>query len=396
MADRSNHGVLLVMILYCQFLITFICLAMLLSGIANGAAVRRDGRLARRTPVPSPAPLISVCIPARNEARNIAACTESLARQHYPNFEVLVLDDCSGDGTGDLARVVAKRHPNVRVLTGEPLAPGWIGKAHACQQLGREARGEWLLFTDADVLFAPRALEWALRLALARRSDLLSALPRMRVETFWERLSVPLVAVTGAGAISFALMTRLKAPWYGAASGAFLFFRRVAYEAIGGHQAVKDRIVEDIGLARAVKRAGGRLVLTGGGRWVACRMYTSLREVWEGLTKNFYALAPGPLCALAVAGLLGVYAWPWFSYLCGPALGWGAWEATILPLVQIGSIALLRAGVDYGAGELSLRGLLLTPLAGIFLSLIALRSASRALLRQPTAWRARQYELWRR
>ena len=235
-----------------------------------------------------------------------------------------------------------------------------------------------------------------MRLALARRSDLLSGIPRMQAKTFWERLSVPLVAVTGAGVLSFALTSRLKAPWHGAACGAFLFFRRAAYEAIGGHQAVHDRIVEDVALARAVKRAGGRLVLTSVGRRVTCRMYSSLREVWEGFTKNFYALAPGALCVPAVAGLLAVYTWPWFSYLCGPALGWGVWEATILPLVQIASIALLRSGVDDRVGELNFRGLLLTPLAGIFLSLIALRSASRALLRQPTAWRARQYDLWRR
>lgn len=380
-----------------QILLTLACLGLLANGLLNGLRIRRDARLMARRRLPDPPPLISVCVPARNEARNIAACMESLAGQDYPNFELLVLDDCSEDDTGQVARAVAARHPNVRVLTGQPLAPGWIGKPHACRQLGEAARGQWLLFTDADTVFAPSALTRALRLALARRADLLSGLPGLHAETLWERLSVPMLALVALGGVSFELVTRLPQAWYGAASGAFLLFRREAYEAIGGHHAVKDRIVEDISLARAVKRAGRRLVMADVTRLVSCRMYTTFGEVWEGLTKNIYAACPGLQFLLVMGFLLGVFFFPWFSFLFGPALGWGSWASTVLPLVQIGAVAILQAAVDRRIlGAPSLLDPLLTPFSALFLSLIALRSGSRHLLRQPTPWRARHYELWKK
>ena len=379
-----------------QSLVTAVCLGMLATGAMNLWRVRRDLRLMRRRRLPRPAPLISVCVPARNEARNIGRCLESLVRQRYPNFEILVLDDCSTDATHAIAERYARAHPRVRVLRGAPLEPGWIGKPHACQQLGEAARGEWLLFTDADTEFPPRALARGLRMALARRADLLSGIVRMENVTFWERLSVPMVALIGVGSANFDLVTRLSWPWYGGASGAFLFFRRAAYEAIGGHQCVRKRIVEDIEISRAVKRAGLRLVMSDMTRMVSVRMYTNFPEVWEGFTKNLYAAFPGILSPLAILFLFGVFAAPWLVFVFGPALGAGIWTGSLLPLIQILSIAALKLGVEMRIGKPRFLDLFLTPLSGLLMMAIAARSASRALFKQPTPWRAREYELWKK
>lgn len=376
-----------------ELMITAICLGMLATGVLNLLRVRRDYQLMRARALPLPAPLISVCIPARNEARNLGRCLDSLARQRYPNYEVLVLDDCSTDETAAVAERHCAGRPNMRVLRGKPLEPGWIGKPHACRQLAEAARGEYLLFTDADTWFSPRALERGLRLALARRADLLSGMVRMENVTLWERLSVPMLALIGAGAANFHLMTELRWDFYGGASGAFLFFRRAAYDAIGGHACVQSRIVEDVEIARAVKRAGLRLVMSDVTRMVSVRMYTSFREVWEGFTKNVYAAFPGLLSPLAIVFLYVIFTGPWVNFIL--ALGRGTWEATILPLTQIASIALLKAGVELRMGTFRFSDLLLTPLAGLMMAAIAARSASRALLRQPTPWRAREYELWK-
>lgn len=387
------------MLLTVQIMITILCLGMLLNGVLNGRRIRRDRELMLRQPLPPEPPLITVCVPARNEARNIADCVGSLIRQNYPNFEVLVLDDCSEDDTGEIARRTAAGNPRVRVLEGEPLEPGWIGKPHACRQLAEAACGEWLLFTDADTVFKPWALERTLRLALARRSDLLSGLPSMQVETIWERLSVPMLGLIGVGVANFKLVETLPFPWYGGASGAFLFFRREAYDAIGGHHTVRGHIVEDIELARAIKRKGRRLVMTDVTRLVSCRMYTTLREVWEGLTKNFYACFPGGLFGIMILGLLGLFVVPWVSFLFGPLWGWNPICATVLPLAQILPISFLKAMVDRRMGAPgfwpNLWGILLIPFSALFMAVIALRSGSRALFRQSTPWRARHYELWK-
>ena len=382
------------MLLFIQIVLTLLCLAMLLNAILNYLRTREDLRLARATAVPSPAPLISVCVPARNEAGNIGPCLRSLAAQDYPNFEVIVLDDCSDDGTGEIARAAAASDPRIRVMTGKPLEAGWIGKPHACHQMAQVAQGEYLLFTDADTLFQPQTLGTALRVALSRRADLLSGLPRLKVVGFWERISVPMLTVNGMGCLNLSLASSARFPLYVAASGAFLFFRRAAYEALGGHTCVSDHIVEDIALARAAKRAGLRFWMTDVADLVACRMYRSLRDVWEGFTKNFNTTFPGGLVLIAIAFLLAVFVWPPLAFLFGPAWGWPAAVATVLPFTQIVALGALRVLSDRAAGTPDLIGLWLTPVAAIFVSVIGLRSWSRSILHQPTPWRDRHYDLW--
>ncbi len=385
------------MLLAYQILIALACAAMVAVAATNFRFVREDRRRLKKLALPAAPPTVSVCVPARNEAGHIEACIASLARQNYPGFEILVLDDQSEDDTAARARAAAAQYPTaaIRVIAGEPLPPGWIGKSWACHQMSRVATGDYLLFTDADTVWRPRALRRLMLLALEHKTDLLSAPPRLDALTIWERLSVPMLTVSAATLLSLPLVAHSAMKDYAVASGACLLFRRAAYDRIDGHKGVRAEIVEDLELARRAKRCRLRLRLIDGSRLVRCRMYRSLHEVWEGFTKNYTHAFGAVFTPLILLVTLALYAGPFFSFAFGPALGWGVWAGTILPGLQIAILAGLRAAADLRFGTFRWSGAVLTPLAALFVVIIGLRSWSRLVLRHPTPWRNRQYEMWK-
>lgn len=277
----------------------------------------------------SPA-FVSILIPARNEAGRIGKCLESLAAQTYSAFEVVVLDDCSEDETAAVVRAFSGRIPGLRVIDGAPLPLGWIGKPHACAQLAAAARGEWLLFTDADVEFAPDAIARGLHLAIANRADLLTALPRQETPTRAEAFFLPLLYFAVVGFLPMFWMAVIAWSRLAAASGQFMLFRREAYDAVGGHDRVRADIVEDVALGRAIRKARKRLVIVNGVSIARCRMYASWREIVEGFSKNAFAGLGGSVATLVATsvvvvsifvvppiGLIGAlgagYDWRWFA-----------------------------------------------------------------------------------
>jgi chlorobactene glucosyltransferase len=295
---------------------------------------------------------VSILVPARNEAANIEACVRSLLAQDVPTFELLVLDDQSEDATGAILAGLAADE-RLRVLPGGPLVPGWLGKANACRQLAEAARGDWLLFTDADTVHQPPALRRALALAEARNVGLLSIFPRQITGTWSERLVVPLMHLAVYGLLPLPAMRRLRSPAFAAANGQYLLFRRAAYDAAGGHAAVRNMVLEDVALARAVKRAGWRIELADGGDLVRTRMYRGAAEVWAGFSKNFFAFFNHSLPFLGVT-LLGyalLYVAPPLWLLAGAAraaiMGGianapEAWAWLGLPLAQYGVGVVMR------------------------------------------------------
>ena len=334
------------------------------------------------------APLVSVLVPARDEAARIGACLEGLARQRYERLEVIVLDDCSEDRTGEIARSFEGRVPGLRVLDGEPLPPGWVGKPHACARLAREARGEWLLFTDADVVHAPESVARAIAIARATGADLLTALPRQQTGTFAERLVIPLLYFLVAGflpmfALPFARWWRLAA-----ASGQYMLFRREAYEAIGGHEAVRDRIVEDVELARAVRRARRRLVIADGRQLATCRMYEGWDEIVEGFSKNAFAGAGGSAVTLALMASVAIalFVVPPAGLVVSLAVGApAAWFAAETALALASRVVLAL----YFRQPLA--SALLHPIAVLAAIRIALRSFWLTRSGAGVAWRGRRY-----
>lgn len=242
-------------------------------------------------------PKVSICIPARNEVDVIEHCVTSALKQDYPNFEVLVLDDESSDGTTEILTKLSGIINNLLHIEGKAKPNDWLGKPWACHQLSEVATGDILIFIDADVWLEEDAILKAV--AELSKFDTITVWPEQIVESFWEKQVIPL--------IYFTLFTLLPAkyveqaprwlprslrskfaPLFAAACGQFIAFNRKAYDKIKGHQSVKDQIIEDVALAKNIKLAGLSLKMLHGIDSVYCRMYANHKDLWNGLRKNFF------------------------------------------------------------------------------------------------------------
>lgn len=235
--------------------------------------------------------MVSAIIPARNEEASIARAVESVARQ-LEIGEVIVVNDESTDRTGEILAELATRIPKLKVFDAGPLPAGWVGKNHAASIGAAAARGDWLLFTDADTYHYPGATRRAVNDAVEHDAVLVSYSPEQEMETWWERALIPFVYCRLAAKYSYARVNDPARP-DAAANGQFLLVLRDAYEAVGGHTAVAREILEDQALARLVKRKGYGIYFTAPMGVVRTRMYRSFRAMWQGWTKNLYPLAGG-------------------------------------------------------------------------------------------------------
>ena len=239
-------------------------------------------------------PFVSILVPARNEEDCIEACIRSLVGQEYAQLEVLVLDDQSSDDTVLIVQrlideLPEKQKARLRLIRGGELPRGWIGKNFACQQLAQQARGEYLLFTDADTIHTPEMLQTVINYMQQTRVQLLTGQPEQVLGSTGERLIVPLLNFTILTLLPVTLIGRRPEPSLATGNGQLLCFQHTAYEGIGGHTAVKGRILEDVLLARKIKAAGYRMAFVDALELVQCRMYHSWREVWVGFSKNLFA-----------------------------------------------------------------------------------------------------------
>lgn len=247
-------------------------------------------RRARHHTTPQEFPMVSVLIPARNEVENIAKCVRSLLEQKYPSFEILVLDDQSTDGTREILKEISKKQPKLHLLDGLPPAKNIVGKNWACQQLADHARGELLLFTDADTRHRPNMLHDIVTASIGEQADLLTGYPRQLVHSWGERLLVPSFSWVLCSFIPLGLGYRLTMPAMASAVGQLMLFRREAYDLIGGHTSVGDSIVDDLSLARRIKSSRLRWRVLHVADLVSCRMYQSSQDAINGFTKNLFAV----------------------------------------------------------------------------------------------------------
>ncbi|MBK9943472.1 MAG: glycosyltransferase [Kouleothrix sp.] len=307
--------------------------------------------LAPNPAAPGHGPLISVLIPARDEAARIGRCLEGLAGQRYRSFEVIVVDDHSTDGTAGLACSYAGRLPALTVLPGAPLPEGWAGKCWACWQAAQLARGEWLLFLDADVLPRPELLAALVARATAGQRDLLTLMPLLLLGSPAERIVLPAFFALLYGLYPLQLVSDPRSP-IAFANGPCLLIRRAAYAAVGGHQAVRASILEDTELGQRVKAAGYRLEAAGAPDLIAVRMYAGWASLAEGLTKNAVAGYRSGGTRSGLVGLrqaLGAFT-PWYLLGAGGLL-LRAWPALPLGVVLLahGAGLLLLALLCWGA-----------------------------------------------
>jgi len=376
------------MLLHYQYALTFVLLLIFLNTLNNLRLLRRPKPPERWLDPP----LVSVLVPARNEERNIGRCVRSLLAQDYPRLEILVLDDDSDDGTAAVVEELAGRDERLRLLRGQPLPPNWHGKAYACYQLARAARGEWLLFTDADTTHASLCISATVRMAQQTGADLLSLFPEFVAGSWGERLMLPIIPFALLAGLPLPFVHRVRPPRAAIALGPFMLFSRHGYCRCGGYAAVKANIVDDLGLARQVKAVGGRLVLADGTGLVQARMYHGLRELWRGISKSAFPALHYSWATLSVALLGGGAAFlgP-FAFLAA-----GLWRGEMsrawvgLPLVQIvliwaASLAVARRfRMSYGMA-------FLCPLTMALAMVITLHSAWCARWGPGMVWKGRCY-----
>lgn len=233
-------------------------------------------------------PKLTVILPARDEEANIGDAVESLAAQTVP-VEIIVVNDDSTDRTGEILSGLAERFPRLRLVESGGVAPGWVGKNRAAHLGAEQARTPWLLFTDADVRHAPAAVETGLRLAREADAALVSFSPEQEMRTWWERAVIPFVYCRLAKEYRYQRVNDAN-DLAAAANGQWLLVSREAYRAVGGHEAVKGEILEDVALATRLKRAGYWLHFGPGAGVARARMYRSMAEMREGWSKNLYPL----------------------------------------------------------------------------------------------------------
>jgi chlorobactene glucosyltransferase len=346
-----------------------------------------DGHAAR-------APLVTIVVPARNEARSVRDCVASLLDQDYPHVEVIVVDDASSDATPRILDELGRQHlhrDRLRVLRIEELPAGWAGKPHALHVGAAAARGDWLVFTDADTWHAPAALRSAMRCALAERADMLSLVTRQDLPDFWGRVLMP-IALMGISALYPARQVQDPASAVAIANGQYILIRHAVYMALGGYgsQRLRTSLVDDRDLAREVKRAGYRLTLADGRRLVTTRMYRSLGEHWRGWGKNVYAGSRGGPLAFGVMtlGLLGICLLPAALLVVGLVGRRRPWA--VAGALQLAATVGYRYRVDR-ALDVPWAYAWTHPLGGVVFSAILARAGWRRLTGRGVEWSGRTY-----
>jgi chlorobactene glucosyltransferase len=373
-----------------QVMIALILAASALNLALNMRALRvprRDVRL------PAPAPKVSVIVPARNEEANIGRCLGSLLKQDYPDFEIIVLNDNSEDRTAAVVRSFADSDPRVRLLDGEPLPPGWAGKPHACFQAAQKATGEWLLFTDADTIHSPDMLRRSVGLAASEHIALLSGFPHQLATSISQKIVIPMMYFVMLTWAPLWALQRSKKPVASIAIGQFLLFPRDVYWAMGGHEAVKNRIMEDLWMGVEVSKRGGRHLSVDLSDMVSCRMYGDLGSIWEGLTRalqGITAMASWGLVALLAAGYCCFLApFFWTLKLVFDSAIVPAWAPLVL--LQVSLIFIMRRSVDARFKESAISTALF-PFGIAVLIAVVINGMARQLAGAGVSWKKRIYE----
>jgi chlorobactene glucosyltransferase len=337
----------------------------------------------------------SIVLPARDEERNIVGCVDSLLTQDYPHFEVIVVDDASTDATSRLLADLRRTHPQrdrLRVVRVDRLPPGWAGKPHALHTGAALATGEWLLFTDADTRHKPATLRTTVRIALARRLDLLSLGTTQDLPDFWGRVLMPL-AYMGISMLYPPAKVNDPRSAVAIANGQYILIHRAFYQHIGGYDTptMRATILDDRDLALAVKRAGGRMALVDGRMLVQTTMYHGLAEHWNGWSKNAYVGSRGGLAffALMVLGLPAVCVLPFALLLAGLA---GRRLQVALPAASaVAAILTYRTRLNRELGVPASYAWT-HPLGALVFAGILIRSFWRVRSGHGVVWRGRTYQ----
>jgi len=293
--------------------------------------------------LPVDLPCISVLIPARNEEEDIVPCLESLRKQDYPAYEILVLDDNSTDRTAERVAEVAAKDPRVKLVRGKPLPRGWAGKPYACHQLAAQAKGSWLLFTDADTIHAPTMLSSAMAYAHEHKLSLISGLPLQKTVSFSQRVAVPAMYFLILCGMPLWWVQGARRPRPGLVIGQFIFVSAADYHEVGGHEAVRSKILEDIWLGFTMARHGKRMGVVD----LSGMVSGEFGDLWEGFGKFAYSIASlGTwLFLLIFLGVVGLFVAP-FIMMATHLSPWWSYDWFAIIVAQVVLILIMRVLVD--------------------------------------------------
>lgn len=325
---------------------------------------------------------VSILIPARNEERIIEQSVRAFLAQDYPALEVIVVDDRSTDAT---PRILASiDDPRLVVVRGEEMPDGWLGKPWALHQAAARARGELLMFVDADIFYAPGTISAAVAHIEQRNAAMIALLPRFELHGFWENAAMPQLAMSVFSFLPIWIGERRQIALLAVGGGPGNFVRRADYDAIGGHEALRDAVVDDVSLARRLRKSGRRTETVRSDDFVFLHMYHGLREVIDGFTKNAFAIfGRSYLFALAtVVLMLLVHLAPYI------AACFGNWPsiATIV-VISLTRVVLFRS-LRYPIWN----AILLHPVMTVIWAWIFVRSMWLTGIRRQLHWRGRTYD----
>jgi chlorobactene glucosyltransferase len=336
-------------------------------------------------------PYISVCVPARNEERDIKNCVESLLNQDYPNFEVIVVDDNSNDNTAKIVCSMTEQYPSLIFVAGVQLASGWTGKPYALHQAYQRSRGQYLLFTDADLRYQPHALKTAIHTMICKDIDLLTLMPAAVFGSFWERVVQPVIFGFIAALTNFRKVNS-ESHQSAMGFGAFLLFKKEAYQKIGGHLSVANEVLEDVMIAKKAKLNGLSILVADGKNLFSIRMYHSMKEIWMGWRKNIFLAMKSSIfrASYYMVMVLCFLLTPYIVVICNLWVGVGSvWVG--ISLLGLALSLATGLGLCYELG-LERKNVFLFPLGAIVMVVIMFNSMVQTLLLRRTEWRGRIYE----
>ncbi|MGH9549609.1 MAG: glycosyltransferase, partial [Terriglobales bacterium] len=343
-------------------------------------------------------PFVSILVPARNEETKIGRCLDSLLAQDYPNFEIVVIDDRSTDRTGEIIEGYAKRDSRIKFVKGKDAPDGWIGKCNALAHAVGYASGDYYVFTDADTCHLTNSIKDSISYAISHKADLVSFVPLQELGSFWERLIMPVLLSSFLIGDPFHTVNDPDAE-RAYAYGQYILCRRNSYLAIGGHQSVRDEIVEDHAIARVFKEKGFRILVADGKTLYSVRMYTNLESLWQGWTKNLYSLIDSRIGNLIfILFLINFAALMPFVEAASVAAMWSSGDISpyvqVLTQVVVAQLLILMAWFrrtsDHHAG-INWAHFFMIPMGAVALTALYLHAAYLVLSGSQVNWKGRRY-----
>lgn len=380
--------------IYYQYIITAILAFILINFIINMIFFKNIRKFSLPEYILKNPPLVSVLIPARNEAENIHRCLSSLSKQDYPNLEIIVLNDNSTDRTSEVVQKFAVKDSRISLVNGAPLKKGWLGKSFACHQLAKQAKGDYFVFTDADTLHFGSTISKAFAALINNKLDALSIYPNQITVTFHERMTVPFINFAILSFMPLVLVKKAKSEFFSTGIGQFFLFKREVYEKFGGHESVKGEILEDVHISKQVKKFGYKIMVFDGSNNIFCRMYHNFDEVIKGFSKFIFAAFDynGFMEMIAMSFFSIIFMVPFLLLPMGVFIFSWSGRVITFSIIQICIILVIKIILSMRFRNRIL-DVLLTPVSVAYMVLIAGNSYFQARLGKGIYWKGRTYSV---